>query len=136
MSRVVHFEIGAEDPERAMEFYKNVFDWEFEKWSGPMEYWMVTTGPKEEPGINGGLMKRQEPISGGGSNAFVCTIDVSSVDEYIEKIKENDGEIIMGKTEVPELGLMAYCKDTEGNSFGIMEFTTPMEEGEEEEEIE
>src|SRR5882762_7349395 len=60
MSRVIHFEIPASDPERASAFYKKVFGWKIEKWPGPMEYWMVTTGAEGAPGINGGLMKNTD----------------------------------------------------------------------------
>ncbi|MGZ7136310.1 MAG: VOC family protein, partial [Methanobacterium sp.] len=38
MPRVVHFEIPADDPERAIEFYKNVFGWKIDKWEGPFDY--------------------------------------------------------------------------------------------------
>ena len=44
MPRPVHFEIPAENPERAMQFYSTVFGWKFSKWEGPMDYWMITTG--------------------------------------------------------------------------------------------
>jgi predicted enzyme related to lactoylglutathione lyase len=50
MARIIHFEIPAADPERAAAFYKKVFDWQIEKWPGPMEYWMVTTGAEGSPG--------------------------------------------------------------------------------------
>jgi len=59
MPRIVHFEIPADDPQRAAAFYKKAFGWKIEKWPGPMEYWMVTTGPDGTPGINGGLMKKE-----------------------------------------------------------------------------
>ena len=42
MSRVVHFEISADQPDRAIRFYQNVFGWQFTKWDGPMPYWLVT----------------------------------------------------------------------------------------------
>ncbi|MCX6616302.1 MAG: VOC family protein, partial [Acidobacteria bacterium] len=45
MPRVVHFEIAADNMERAAEFYEQVFGWKFQKWSGPQEYWLITTGP-------------------------------------------------------------------------------------------
>src|SRR3972149_5570591 len=60
MPRVIHFEIAADDPERAVAFYRKVFGWEIQKWEGPMEYWVITTGPKEEPGIDGGLGRRRQ----------------------------------------------------------------------------
>ena len=53
MPRVVHFEIHADDPQRAANFYQNVFGWQINKWEGPEDYWLVTTGADNEPGING-----------------------------------------------------------------------------------
>src|SRR5262245_2829618 len=58
MPRVIHFEIHAEKPERAVAFYSKLFGWEFTKWGGPMEYYLVKTGPDGQPGINGGMIKR------------------------------------------------------------------------------
>ena len=39
MPRITHFDIPADDPARAQKFYKKVFDWKFEKWDGPMDYY-------------------------------------------------------------------------------------------------
>ena len=58
MPRIVHFDIPSDNPERAQKFYSQVFGWKFDKWNGPMEYWMVNTGDDKQPGINGGLGKR------------------------------------------------------------------------------
>src|SRR3990172_1844198 len=58
MSRVVHFEISADNPERAVKFYHNVFGWKITRWDGPMDYWIITTGRDKEPGINGGMIKK------------------------------------------------------------------------------
>ena len=120
MPRVVHFEIEADNPERASKFYTKVFGWKIEKWNGPMDYWMVTTGEKEEPGINGGMYKRKEKSRGKAHVAYVCTIDVPSVDEYEKKIKDNGGTITMPKSAIPGVGWFASAKDTEGNLFSIM----------------
>jgi len=78
MGRVLHFEIQADDVERAKTFYGSVFGWSFEDWSGAVggaPYWGIVTGPAEEPGINGGLMPRPAPPPGAGqgTNPFVCT---------------------------------------------------------------
>ena len=120
MPRVVHFEIEAENPERAAKFYTKVFGWKIEKWDGPMDYWMVVTGDKKEPGINGGMYKRKEKAKGNDHNAYVCTIDVPSVDEYEKKIKANGGKITMPKSAIPGVGWFATATDTEGNCFSIM----------------
>lgn len=116
MSRVVHFEISAEKPEELISFYKNTFNWRFEKWEGPMVYWMIMTGDEKTPGIDGGLKKRDEM----GTNT-VNTIDVVSIDESIEKVRKNGGEIIATKMAVPGVGWFACFKDPQGNVFGIMQ---------------
>lgn len=64
MPRVIHFEIHAGEPARAISFYEKVFGWTFQKWEGPMEYWLVITGPDDQPGINGGLLPRRGEIDG------------------------------------------------------------------------
>ena len=115
MPRVVHFEINAEKPEQLAKFYEEVFNWKFEKWKGPMDYWLIMTG-EDETGIDGGLARRTE-----AGAATVNTIGVPSIDEYIEKIKENNGTIIMPKQAIPGVGWTAYFKDPEGNFFGLME---------------
>ena len=116
MPRVVHFEIGAKDPERASKFYSEVFNWKINKWDGPMPYWLVSTGEKTQMGIDGGILNQQE-----GFPSVVNTIDVPSCDEYIKKITKFGGSVVVPKMAVPGVGYMAYLKDTEGNVFGIME---------------
>lgn len=115
MPRVVHFEIPADDPERAIEFYRKVFGWEIEKWEGPFDYWLVNTGDESEPGINGAIMSRG--IDGIVKNA----IAVDSVDEYIKKIEAAGGKMSMEKSEIPGVGIIAEFKDTEGNISIILE---------------
>jgi len=121
MPRVIHFEIHADDPDRAVRFYRELFGWEFSKWGGPMDYWLITTGPDNQPGINGGLLRRQCPIDGQAVIAYVCTVDVPSVDEYAARITALGGQIALPKMPIPGVGWLAYGKDTEGNIFGIMQ---------------
>jgi uncharacterized protein len=116
VARVVHFELPADDPERAIDFYSRVFGWNFGRCEGPMEYSLVTTGREEEPGIDRGLARRQDSSTG-----IKNTIGIESVDEAIEKIEADDGRILRPKDAVPEVGWLAYCEDTEGNTFGFMQ---------------
>jgi predicted enzyme related to lactoylglutathione lyase len=116
MPRVVHFEVSADDPERAVVFYKDVFGWEIHKWEGPQDYWLIKTGPDGQPGINGGLFVRKGPMTG-----HVNTIDVPSVDEYLAKIEASGGTIALPKMAIPGIGWLAYAKDPEGSIFGIMQ---------------
>jgi predicted enzyme related to lactoylglutathione lyase len=121
MPRVVHFEIHAGDPARAINFYEKVFGWTFKKWDGPMPYWLVTTGPDAEPGINGGLHERRGEIDGQAVIAYVCTIGVEGVDASIVTVEANGGTIAVPKMPIPGMGWLVYCKDTEGNIFGMMQ---------------
>lgn len=123
MPRPVHFEIHADDPNRAIAFYESVFGWEFRRWDSPIDYWLITTGPDGEPGINGGLIRRQGPMPADGAavNAYPCTVDVPSVDEFVRKVTSAGGQIVVGKMPVPGVGWLVYCKDTEGNIFGMMQ---------------
>ncbi len=115
MPKVVHFELGAEDPERAVKFYKEVFGWKIEKWEGPMDYWLITASEECEEGINGAIMHREYP------QKTINTIDVPSVDEFVEKIVKAGGKVVQPKTTIPSIGYFAYCEDTEGIMFGILE---------------
>lgn len=123
MGRVTHFEIHADDPARATAFYGQLLGWTFQKWDGPMEYWMVVTGPDGTPGINGGLMRRQHPISGNdGVIAYVCTAVVADLDGLTAKGLELGGAVALPKMPIPGMGWLAYLKDTEGNVFGMMQY--------------
>jgi hypothetical protein len=121
MSRVIHFEIHADNPERAINFYKSVLGWGFQKWDGPEEYYLITTGPDDQPGINGGLIKRRGTVDGNAVIAYVCTVEIPNIEEYLEKIKNNNGQIVVPKMPIPGVGWLAYAKDTEGNIFGVMQ---------------
>jgi uncharacterized protein len=121
MPRVVHFEIRVADPERAIGFYKRVFGWQFKKWDGPAEYWLISTGPKDQLGIDGGLVRREGSASGEGLTSYVGIIAVNSVDKSIASITGASGVLSVPKKAVPGIGWLAYCKDTEGNLFGIVQ---------------
>ena len=116
MSRVIHFEIPAADPERAAAFYQKAFGWQIQKWPGPMEYWMVSTGADGCPGINGGLLKKNGQVTG-----TTNTIGVESVDKAVDAVKAAGGKLMMPKTAIPTVGYFAYLEDTEGNLFGVMQ---------------
>ena len=122
MNRVLHFELGAEDPEKLIAFYKEVFGWETHQWDGPQSYWLVTTGEEGEPGINGGIMRHKESLP-----RTINTIVVDSVDEYAKKIEAAGGEVIVPKMGIPGVGYQAYCKDPEGIVFGIHQQDTSAE---------
>jgi predicted enzyme related to lactoylglutathione lyase len=119
MGRITHFEIHADDPERAARFYTDVFGWQIKKWGGPVDYWLVTTGPDGEPGINGAIMRRASPVDGEAVIAYVCTASVDDIDATIARIEKHGVPNALPKGPIPGVGWQAYYKDTEGNVFGI-----------------
>ena len=126
MNRVIHFEIQATNTAKMADFYRAVFGWEIRKWDTPaFDYWILMTAPdgSTEPGINGGIIGRQGPAPKGGEpvNAFVCTIGVPNVEDYIKKIIKAGGKNVVPKMAIPGLAWIAYCTDIEGNIFGIYE---------------
>jgi len=117
---VIHFEIHAERPQRAIDFYSKLLGWKFQQWGG-QEYWLITTGPKSELGIDGGLIKRRGTIDGEAVIAYVCTVEVAAVDESVKKAVSLGGKNVVSKMAIPGAGWLAYCKDPEGNIFGLMQ---------------
>ena len=121
MATVVHFEIPAEDTDRAKKFYEALFGWKMDKMKPTGgacgDYWYFTT--KDESGkesICGGIMKKQCE-SHGPTNY----IGVPSVDDAVKKVEELGGKKVFEKTAVPGHGYFICCLDTEGNSFALWE---------------
>jgi predicted enzyme related to lactoylglutathione lyase len=114
MNRIIHFEIPVSDPEKSIAFYESLFGWKFKRF-GDVDYWEVTTGPNDEPGINGGLMKRHDP-----KQPVANTIQVPDVDEALKKIVDAGGKIALPKMAIPGIGWLAYFMDPDGNIHGIM----------------
>ncbi len=127
-NRVIHFEVHAKDQDATQKFYETVFGWQIQDMGPKMgNYRLITTGkdmPGEKwPGINGGMNPRKGDIPKGGDavNAFVCTIGVDDIDAYIEKVKKAGGTLATDTMDVPEVGKLIYCKDLDGNLFGMLQ---------------
>jgi uncharacterized protein len=123
MDKVTHFEIPADDPARAREFYGSVFEWDLQPMQ-EMDYTIVRTAaidestqlPTEPGAINGGLMQRSADTP-----TPVITVSVASIDDSIKKIEAGGGSVVKPRTEIPGMGAYAYFKDPEGNVMGLWE---------------
>lgn len=119
MNAPSYFEIQADDPNRAVKFYQEVFGWQFTKQPHmPIEYFRIMTN-----GQRGGLLKRPAPVPPGpaGTNAYVCSMEVTDFDATAEKILANGGQIALPKFAVPGVCWQGYFIDTEGNTFGLFQ---------------
>ena len=112
-NKVVHFEIPCNDPQKTMDFFNEVFGWTYQQF-GTEQYWSVMTGDPKSPGINGGIMKKRDP-----DQPVVNSILVENVDEFIAKIEKAGGKIVVPKMSIPNVGLLAYFTDPDGNIHGI-----------------
>jgi len=115
MPRVIHFEIPAEDPEKIVKFYTDVFGWKIEKW-GNEPYWLVDTKKGEEQGIGGAIYKKD------WMTTTVNTVGVDDIDEYLEKIKKAGGKVVREPMDIPKVGRHAVVADPEGTLFGVLKF--------------
>ena len=125
---MVHFEIPADDVERAKDFYNTTFGWTFNKFDMPQDsstggepYYGVMTTPvgddmmPKNPGEINGLMKRIQP-----GQPMMSYLNVDDIDAALEAVVTNGGQVCMPKTEIaPGMGWIACFNDTEGNMLGM-----------------
>lgn len=120
MPTIGHFEIPADDVDRARKFYTDLFGWNIEKWDDPkvgMDYFLInTTDSKGNKGLGGGLMKRRHP-----QHSVTDYVEVDSIDESSNKVTQLGGRIVVPKTAIPTIGYFAVFLDTENNHFGMFE---------------
>ena len=119
MNSIGYFEIQVNEPEKAIEFYKNVFGWQFTKQNGlPIEYWNIETG-----GIRGAILKRpaKTPPKECGTNAYTCSFEVDDFDTVNDLILANGGQIAMAKFKIPGRCWQGYFIDSDHNTFGIFQ---------------
>jgi uncharacterized protein len=114
---IMHFEIPADDVERAKRFYERVFGWKIEQYPMPpgQEYWGVTAKDSNDQGINGGLMKRNMP-----DQPFTNYVTVNSIDVMIPVVQSNGGRLALPKQEIGGgMGWIAAFLDPENNLIGL-----------------
>jgi predicted enzyme related to lactoylglutathione lyase len=121
MGRVIHFEIAADDPERAGKFYE-IFGWKISDAGMPgMGYWLAKTGEDSEPGIDGAIMPREYSPK----QAIRNTISVDDLDEMKKKVVDAGGKVDEERDPIPGVGRYVGATDTEGNTFGMLQPDKP-----------
>jgi predicted enzyme related to lactoylglutathione lyase len=115
MPKIVHFEIPADDPQRASAFYRDALGWQVSRF-GDEPYWLVRAGEDSEPGANGAITARgdlhQNPVLIAG---------VKDIDDVLRRVTPSGGKVVQGKLPVPGMGWSAYVLDPEGNTIGLFQ---------------
>ncbi len=122
MARPVHFEIHADDPQRAIAFYTDVFGWTVNQWEDN-PYWLVSTGPTDQPGIDGAILPRMgdRPAAGAPVVGMVNTMQVDNLDAALAKAFDRGGVMVLDKMVIPGVGTVAYVLDSEANVIGMLQ---------------
>ena len=117
MAHVVHFEFSVPNPEKAVEFYSDVFGWSAQKLPDPVRYWQLRTseGPAQQ-GIPGGIVESKT-----GVPRVSITVQVESLEEACAKVTRHGGSLVTERRLVPGYGVHVLCKDPQGNFFALIE---------------
>jgi len=119
MNAPSYFEIQADNVQRAVQFYGEIFGWKFIKAEGlPIEYWRIETA-----GARGGVLQRPAPAPPiqSGTNAFVCSMEVENFDRTAKTILDRGGQVALPKFAIPGVCWQGYFLDPEGNTFGLFQ---------------
>ncbi len=123
-NNLASFALHVDDIDRARRFYEAIFGWVFEPW-GPPGFYLIHTGPEDDPGIQGLMHARTEPRTGTGLNGVEPTFAVADVDATTAAVREHGGTVIMTKAVIPTVGALIRFLDPEGNDIGAMQYDTP-----------
>ena len=116
-----YFDLTVQDVGQARAFFEKVLGWRFEKFDMPYEYFRITAGPDNEPGIDGGVgAVRDAPLSEGKPMTQV-TIPVSNLANVLTLVLEAGGSIVEPKAPIPGVGWYATCAEPGGLKFGLIE---------------
>lgn len=120
MGKVVHFEIPADDLDRAQRFYTTVFGWHVQDIGDP-DYRLLFTGDPHEPGIDGAIATRTGPAGNGSAGAWICTVQVDDIAETERAVAAAGGKQVRDRGVVPGVGWVSYFTDTESNLFNALQ---------------
>jgi uncharacterized protein len=111
----VHVELNTPDPEKAKEFYAQLFQWKLGDVPNPVvpagSYTMIEVGA----GTGGGIM-RQLP---GGPSGWLAYVEVDDIHTATQKAESLGGKVMKDVTEVPGMGWFSFIQDPTGALLGL-----------------
>ncbi len=112
-----HFEIPADDPDRAKSFYSGLFDWSFADPIPGFDGYHLFTTPVGQEGMGGAIGKRGVSAP----EKLRSYVHVDSVEAALQKVTELGGSVVEPKAEVPGQGWYGVFRDPEGNELAVWE---------------
>ena len=122
MPQVAHFAINANDVERGLRFYQNVFGWKFQAYGPPGFYMVDEASARTTVPLRGSLQKRREIVPGVAMRGFECTIAVDDIEATARAVETNGGKIVMRICTLAGVGRLLFFQDPEGNIAGAMQY--------------
>jgi predicted enzyme related to lactoylglutathione lyase len=114
---VIHFELMSKEPEKVSAFYARIFDWKVTH-HPEINYRIVETGAEGEMhGINGGIVKPDQPGPWPGNMLFYILVD--DLAKYRKKVVAAGGKIQIEEQKVPGMGKFSLFTDPEGRMMGL-----------------
>jgi predicted enzyme related to lactoylglutathione lyase len=106
-------QLNTTDPERAQEFYAQLFGWRIEQvQGGEQAYWGIYNGER----LNGGMM--QLPAEMGAPSHWLVYFGIDDIDAAAERIGGSGGTVMLPTMDVPG-GQILVAQDAEGAAFGL-----------------
>lgn len=118
MAKFVHLEIHSNNIDRTKDFFVNVFGWDFDRWGGPKNYWLLKTGSNEDS-TKITILEKESDFAG-----VINTIEVPSIEQTLKLVTKNGGKILLKKTPIENTGYIAYFADIDKNVFGLVQKDT------------
>jgi len=114
---VIHFELMSKEPEKVADFYAKIFGWKIQH-HPEINYRIVETGAEGEMhGINGGIVKPDQPGPWPGNMLFYILVD--DLSGYRKKVVKAGGKIHVEEQKVPGMGKFCLFTDPEGRMMGL-----------------
>jgi predicted enzyme related to lactoylglutathione lyase len=117
----VYFDLSVKDISAARGFLEQAFGWKFEHFPMPFEYYRITAGPPDEPGIDGGIGRSAEAGESSSSQLVSLTLPVMDLKKMIAKIEACGGAIMGPILPIPGVGQHVTCSGPGGLMFGLLQ---------------
>jgi predicted enzyme related to lactoylglutathione lyase len=116
-----YFDLSVQSIAAARRFFEAVFNWRFERFRMPYEYYRIQAGDADEPGIDGGIGAIADAPLAGGQPLTQVTIPVPDIDEFLERVTANGGSVVEPILAIPGIGWYATCAEAGGLKFGLIQ---------------